>query len=280
MPKTRLDVLLTERGLAPSRERAKALVMAGIVYAGGVKIEKAGDMVASDAVIEVRGEDIPYVSRGGLKLQKAITAHNLDLTGAVCADIGASTGGFTDCMLQHGARRVYAVDVGYGQLAWKLRTDERVVNLERTNIRYVTEEQIPEPLDFGSIDVSFISLTLVLPVLYRLLRDGGEGVCLVKPQFEAGKGKVGKKGVVREPEIHLEVLKKIFAFCGEIGFCVKGIHFSPIKGPEGNIEYLFYFKKSPEPSAFTDSDLAALVEASHQALDRTDGKEHAAEAAD
>ena len=280
MPKTRLDVLLTERGLAPSRERAKALVMAGIVYAGGVKIEKAGDMVASDAVIEVRGEDIPYVSRGGLKLQKAITAHNLDLTGAVCADIGASTGGFTDCMLQHGARRVYAVDVGYGQLAWKLRTDERVVNLERTNIRYVTEEQIPEPLDFGSIDVSFISLTLVLPVLYRLLRDGGEGVCLVKPQFEAGKGKVGKKGVVREPEIHLEVLKKIFAFCGEIGFCVKGIHFSPIKGPEGNIEYLFYFKKSPEPSAFTDSELAALVEASHQALDRKDGKEHAAEAAD
>lgn len=280
MPKTRLDVLLTERGLAPSRERAKALVMAGIVYAGGVKIEKAGDMVASDAVIEVRGEDIPYVSRGGLKLQKAITAHDLDLTGAVCADIGASTGGFTDCMLQHGARRVYAVDVGYGQLAWKLRTDERVVNLERTNIRYVTEEQIPEPLDFGSIDVSFISLTLVLPVLYRLLRDGGEGVCLVKPQFEAGKGKVGKKGVVREPEIHLEVLKKIFAFCGEIGFCVKGIHFSPIKGPEGNIEYLFYFKKSPEPSAFTDGDLAALVEASHQALDRKDGKEHAAEAAD
>lgn len=280
MPKTRLDVLLTERGLAPSRERAKALVMAGIVYAGGVKMEKAGDMVASDAVIEVRGEDIPYVSRGGLKLQKAITAHDLDLTGAVCADIGASTGGFTDCMLQHGARRVYAVDVGYGQLAWKLRTDERVVNLERTNIRYVTEEQIPEPLDFGSIDVSFISLTLVLPVLYRLLRDGGEGVCLVKPQFEAGKGKVGKKGVVREPEIHLEVLKKIFAFCGEIGFCVKGIHFSPIKGPEGNIEYLFYFKKSPEPSAFTDGDLAALVEASHQALDRKDGKEHAAEAAD
>ena len=280
MPKTRLDVLLTERGLAPSRERAKALVMAGIVYAGGVKMEKAGDMVPSDVVIEVRGEDIPYVSRGGLKLQKAIVAHDLDLTGAVCADIGASTGGFTDCMLQHGACRVYAVDVGYGQLAWKLRTDERVVNLERTNIRYVTEEQIPEPLDFGSIDVSFISLTLVLPVLYRLLRDGGEGVCLVKPQFEAGKGKVGKKGVVREPEIHLEVLKKIFAFCGEIGFCVKGIHFSPIKGPEGNIEYLFYFRKSPERSAFADGDLAALVEESHRTLDRKDGNENAAEAAD
>ena len=213
MSKTRLDVLLTDRGLAPSRERAKALIMAGTVYIGGVKAEKAGDMVPEDAAVEVRGEAIPYVSRGGLKLQKAIEAHQLDLTGAVCADIGASTGGFTDCMLQHGAKRVYAIDVGYGQLAWKLRTDERVVNLERTNIRYVTEEQIPELLDFGSIDVSFISLTLVLPVLYRLLRDGGEGICLVKPQFEAGKGKVGKKGVVREPEIHLEVLKKIFAFC-------------------------------------------------------------------
>lgn len=267
MSKTRLDVLLTDRGLAPSRERAKALIMAGTVYVGGVKAEKAGDMVPEDAAVEVRGEAIPYVSRGGLKLQKAIEAHQLDLTGAVCADIGASTGGFTDCMLQHGAKRVYAIDVGYGQLAWKLRTDERVVNLERTNIRYVTEEQIPELLDFGSIDVSFISLTLVLPVLYRLLRDGGEGICLVKPQFEAGKGKVGKKGVVREPEIHLEVLKKIFAFCGEVGLSVKGIHFSPIKGPEGNIEYLFYFKKSPEPSVFTEEDLAQLVVRSHEVLD-------------
>ncbi len=279
MSKTRLDVLLTDRGLAPSRERAKALIMAGTVYIGGVKAEKAGDMVPEDAAVEVRGEAIPYVSRGGLKLQKAIKAHQLDLTGAVCADIGASTGGFTDCMLQHGAKRVYAIDVGYGQLAWKLRTDERVVNLERTNIRYVTEEQIPELLDFGSIDVSFISLTLVLPVLYRLLRDGGEGICLVKPQFEAGKGKVGKKGVVREPEIHLEVLKKIFAFCGEVGLSVKGIHFSPIKGPEGNIEYLFYFKKSPEPSVFTEEDLAQLVVRSHEALDRKDGRENGAETA-
>lgn len=279
MSKTRLDVLLTDRGLAPSRERAKALIMAGTVYIGGVKAEKAGDMVPEDADVEVRGEAIPYVSRGGLKLQKAIEAHQLDLTGAVCADIGASTGGFTDCMLQHGAKRVYAIDVGYGQLAWKLRTDERVVNLERTNIRYVTEEQIPELLDFGSIDVSFISLTLVLPVLYRLLRDGGEGICLVKPQFEAGKGKVGKKGVVREPEIHLEVLKKIFAFCGEVGLSVKGIHFSPIKGPEGNIEYLFYFKKSPEPSVFTEEDLAQLVVRSHEALDRKDGRENGAETA-
>ncbi len=280
MTKTRLDVLLTDRGLAPSRERAKALIMAGTVYVGGVKAEKAGDMVPFDADIEVRGEAIPYVSRGGLKLQKAIEAHSLDLTGAVCIDIGASTGGFSDCMLQHGARRVYAVDVGYGQLAWKLRTDERVVNLERTNIRYVTEEQIPEPLDFGSIDVSFISLTLVLPVLFRLLRDGGEGVCLVKPQFEAGKGKVGKKGVVREPEIHLEVLQKIFSFCGELGLCVKGIHFSPIKGPEGNIEYLFYFQKSPAPSPFIADDLAGLVTQSHLELDRKDDKQNGTKAAD
>ena len=278
--KIRLDQYLVQHGLIQSRERAKAMIMAGVVFVNEQKVDKAGEMIKEDAKVEVRGHDIGYVSRGGLKLEKAMQCFPLTPNGKVCMDIGASTGGFTDCMLQNGAVKVYAVDVGYGQLAWKLRTDERVVNLERTNIRYVTEEQIPEPLDFGSIDVSFISLTLVLPVLYRLLRDGGEGVCLVKPQFEAGKGKVGKKGVVREPEIHLEVLKKIFAFCGEIGFCVKGIHFSPIKGPEGNIEYLFYFKKSPEPSAFTDSDLAALVEASHQALDRKDGKEHAAEAAD
>ncbi len=270
MSKIRLDSLLTERNLAPSRERAKALIMAGVVYVAGVKADKAGDMVPADAEVEVRGEPLPFVSRGGLKLQKAIEAHSLDLTGNVCADIGASTGGFTDCMLQHGASKVYAIDVGYGQLAWKLRNDPRVVNLERTNIRYVTEEQIPELLDFGSVDVSFISLTLVLPVLHRLLRDGGQGVCLVKPQFEAGKGKVGKKGVVREPEIHSEVLRKIFSFCKELGLCVKGIHFSPIKGPEGNIEYLFYFQKSTEDSTFTDEDLAQLVLRSHQELDRKD----------
>jgi len=267
--KTRLDVLMVEQGLAESREKAKALIMTGNVFVNGEKVDKAGTPVDSAAKVEVTGGQLKYVSRGGLKLEKAIDAHGLDLTGNICMDIGASTGGFSDCMLQNGASKVYAVDVGYGQLAWKLRTDERVVNMERTNIRYVTHEQVPEELDFGSVDVSFISLTLVLPVLHSLLRDGGRGVCLVKPQFEAGKDKVGKKGVVREPEIHLEVLNKIFAFCAEIGLCVKGIHFSPIKGPEGNIEYLFYFEKSAEVSPYGEEDLAALVKASHEALDKT-----------
>ena len=270
MTKNRLDVLMVEQGLAPSREKAKALIMAGLVFVDGEKDDKAGAMVAADAAIRVNGETLPYVSRGGLKLQKAIEAHHLDLSGCVCADIGASTGGFSDCMLQHGAKKVYAIDVGYGQLAWKLRNDARVVNLERTNIRYVTDEQIPEQLDFGSVDVSFISLTLVLPVLFRFLKDGGAGVCLVKPQFEAGKGKVGKKGVVREPEIHLEVLQKIYRFCGELGLSIQGIHFSPIKGPEGNIEYLFYFVKSPEPTPFSEEDLEELVRESHVQLDRKD----------
>lgn len=265
--KSRLDILMVEQGLAPSREKAKAMIMAGEVFVNGEKEDKAGASISADAQIKVVGNALPYVSRGGLKLEKAMKAHEIDLNGAICADIGASTGGFTDCMLQNGAKKVYAIDVGYGQLAWKLRTDDRVVNLERTNVRYVTEEQIPDPLDFGSIDVSFISLTLVLPVLYRLLRDGGQGVCLVKPQFEAGKGKVGKKGVVREPEIHLEVLTKIYDFCGELGLCIKGIHFSPIKGPEGNIEYLYFFEKSTEPTAFSKDDLKALVQASHEALD-------------
>jgi len=265
--KERLDILMVEQGLAPSREKAKALIMAGTVLVNGEKVDKAGTPVDAAAKIQVSGGALPYVSRGGLKLEKAIKAHGIDLSGNICVDIGASTGGFSDCMLQNGASKVYAVDVGYGQLAWKLRTDPRVVNLERTNVRYVTAEQIPDPLDFGSVDVSFISLTLVLPVLYRLLREGGRGVCLVKPQFEAGKGKVGKKGVVREPEIHLEVLEKVFTFCGELGLCVKGIHFSPIKGPEGNIEYLFYFEKSAEASPFSKEDLAELVKASHQALD-------------
>ena len=270
MTKNRLDVLMVEQGLAPSREKAKALIMSGIVFVGDEKIDKAGAMVPTDAVIRINGETLPFVSRGGLKLQKAIEAHDLDLSGCVCADIGASTGGFSDCMLQHGAKKVYAIDVGYGQLAWKLRTDPRVVNLERTNIRYVTEEQIPEALDFGSIDVSFISLTLVLPVLHRFLKEGGGGVCRVKPQFEAGKGKVGKKGVVRDPAVHLEVLKKIYDFCGELGLCIKGVHFSPIKGPEGNIEYLYYFVKSPEATMFTEGDLQKLVSDSHAQLDRKD----------
>lgn len=267
MAKKRLDVLLCERGLAESRQRAQADIMGGFVYVDGQKALKAGMPVGEEAVLEVRGRAIPYVSRGGLKLEKAIHAHQLSLADNICIDIGASTGGFSDCMLQNGASKVYAVDVGYGQLAWKLRTDPRVVNLERTNIRYVTREQVPDPLDFGSVDVSFISLTLVLPVLFELLKPGGRGVCLVKPQFEAGKGKVGKKGVVREPEIHLEVLDKIFDFCGELGLSVQGIHYSPIKGPEGNIEYLFYFEKSDAPSPFTHEDLAQLVTESHQALD-------------
>ncbi len=266
--KIRLDAALVERGLVPSREKAKALIMAGVVYVGGEKSDKAGNFVGPDSEIEVRENPLRYVSRGGLKLEKAIRKHAFDLTGKICIDIGASSGGFTDCMLQNGAKRVYAVDVGYGQLAWSLRTDERVVNLERTNIRYVTSEQIPEPLDFGSIDVSFISLTLVLPVFRSLLRVGGEGICLVKPQFEAGKGKVGKKGVVRDPEIHAEVLKKILDFCNQNGFLVLDMDYSPIKGPEGNIEYLFYIRKCSEISLFTEEDIARLVEQSHRELDR------------
>ncbi len=266
--KIRLDTALVERGLVSSREKAKALIMAGVVYVDEEKSDKAGNFVGSDSRIEVRENPLRYVSRGGLKLEKAIKKHGFDLTGKTCIDIGASSGGFTDCMLQNGAKRVYAVDVGYGQLAWSLRMDERVVNLERTNIRYVTETQIPEELDFGSIDVSFISLTLVLPVLHRLLKESGEGICLVKPQFEAGKGKVGKKGVVREPEIHAEVLQKILDFCNTNGFLVIDMDFSPIKGPEGNIEYLFYIKKSDKASPFTEEDVSRLVAQSHEALDR------------
>ncbi len=266
--KIRLDAALVERGLVPSREKAKALIMAGVVYVGGEKSDKAGNFVGPDSKIEVRENPLRYVSRGGLKLEKAIRKHHFDLTGRVCIDIGASSGGFTDCMLQNGAKRVYAVDVGYGQLAWSLRTDSRVVNLERTNIRYVTEEQIPEPLDFGSVDVSFISLTLVLPVFRRLLKEGGEGICLIKPQFEAGKGKVGKKGVVREPEIHCEVLKKMLDFCNDHGFLVLDMDYSPIKGPEGNIEYLFYIRKCDGASSYTEEDISRLVERSHEELDR------------
>ena len=265
--KIRLDAAVTEKGLAESREKAKALIMAGCVLVDGEKCDKAGTFIKSDSVIEIKGNPLKYVSRGGLKLEKAIQKHHFDLTGKVCIDIGASSGGFTDCMLQNGASRVYAVDVGYGQLAWSLRNDPRVVNLERTNIRYVTEEQIPQLLDFGSVDVSFISLTLVLPVLHRLLKETGEALCLVKPQFEAGKGKVGKKGVVREPEIHCEVLEKILNFCNQNGFWGLDMDYSPIKGPEGNIEYLFYMKKSNQISSLNDQDVQNLVAESHQCLD-------------
>ncbi len=265
--KQRLDILLVERGFTQSRERAKALVMSGVVYVNGQKNDKPGNMVSLDCEITVTGQDIKYVSRGGLKLEKAISSFHIKLENRICMDIGASTGGFSDCMLQNGAQRVYAVDVGYGQLAWKLRTDERVVNLERTNIRYVTPEQVPDPLDFISIDVSFISLTLVLPVAKMLLKDGGEAVCLVKPQFEAGKGRVGKKGVVREPEIHLEVLEKIARFVTENGFLLTGADFSPIRGPEGNIEYLFYLRKADKLKITVQIDLEQLVQKSHECFE-------------
>ena len=262
--KLRLDSLLVERGFAASRERAKALIMAGIVYIDEQKVTKPGETVNSQCAIRVAGSDIKYVSRGGLKLEKALKTFPICLSGKVCMDIGASTGGFSDCMLQNGASKVYAVDVGYGQLAWKLRTDERIINLERTNIRYVTREHIPDEISFASIDVSFISLTLVLPVAHSLLADGGEIVCLVKPQFEAGKGKVGKKGVVREPEIHLEVVTRIAEFAVQNGFLLMGADYSPIKGPEGNIEYLFCLKKSQNPEFSPDINLQGLVERSHR----------------
>ncbi len=254
--KQRLDVALVERGLIASREKAKVVIMEGLVYVNGQKSDKAGAQVKDDDKIEVRGETLRYVSRGGKKLEKAMQVFPITLNDCICIDIGASTGGFTDCMLQNGAKKVYSVDVGYGQLAWSLRTDERVVNLERTNIRYVTEEQIPDPIDFISVDVSFISLTLVLPVAYQLLRPGAQMVCLVKPQFEAGKDKVGKKGVVREPQIHKEVIQKVAASAKELGFLRMGLDFSPIKGPEGNIEYLLFLKKPENETQESEENLA------------------------
>lgn len=244
MNKERIDVLLVEKGFFESREKAKASIMAGVVYANEQKVDKAGEEVSVDAKIEVRENICPYVSRGGLKLEKAVKLFGVNLKDKVCMDIGASTGGFTDCMLQNGAKKVFSVDVGYGQFAWKLRQDERVVCMERTNIRYVTDEQIGEKLDFASIDVSFISLTKVLPVAFNLLKDDGEVVALIKPQFEAGREQVGKKGVVRDSKVHKEVIEKIIAFSESIGFCVKNLSFSPIKGPEGNIEFLLYLGKS------------------------------------
>ncbi len=263
--KRRLDVYLTEQKLAESREKAKALIMAGQIYVNGKKAEKAGADIPEDAVVELRGEPMRYVSRGGLKLEKALQVFPVDLAGAVCMDIGASTGGFTDCMLQNGAKKVYCVDVGTGQLAKKLREDGRVINLEQTNIRYVTREKIPEPVDFISVDVSFISLTLVLPVVQELLKENGAAVCLVKPQFEAGRGKVGKNGVVREPETHREVLKKILAFSREAGFAIKGLDYSPVKGPEGNIEYLMLLQKGAPDSSLQFSP-EQIVENSHGEL--------------
>ena len=261
--KQRLDVYLSESQPGLSREKAKALIMEGMVYVNGQKSDKAGEAIGPKDIVEIRGELPKYVSRGGLKLEKALQNFPLSLEGAVCMDIGASTGGFTDCMLQNGAGKVYSIDVGYGQLAWKLRSDPRVVNLERTNVRYLTREQVPELADFVSVDVSFISLTKVLPVARRFMKDEACAVCLVKPQFEAGKGRVGKKGVVREPEIHLEVLHRILAFAEGAGFSPEHLDFSPVKGPEGNIEYLVMLRKSENPKQAEGISPEDIVTASH-----------------
>ena len=266
--KTRLDVAVFEQGYAPSREKAKAIIMAGIVYVNNQKVDKAGFELKEGDVLEVRGKTLQYVSRGGLKLEKAMQEFPITLEGKICMDVGASTGGFTDCMLQNGAVKVYSVDVGYGQLAWKLRTDERVVNLERTNFRYATREQIPDEVDFASVDVSFISLKHILPKLNTLLAPDGQAVCLIKPQFEAGKEKVGKKGVVRDLNVHLEVVENVINLALENGFSVMGLQFSPIKGPEGNIEYLIYLNKSQEPVVSDDVNAKELVNMSHTELDK------------
>lgn len=265
--KKRLDILVYEKGFAESREKAKAIIMAGQVYVNNQKADKCGASYDETVELEVRGSTLKYVSRGGLKLEKAINSFDLDLNGKITMDIGASTGGFTDCMLQNGAKKVYSIDVGYGQLAWKLRTDDRVVNLERTNMRKVTREQVPDPVDFFSVDVSFISLRLILPVARGLMADKAQAVCLIKPQFEAGREKVGKKGVVRDPAVHAEVVRNIFDFCLENGFDVLNLDFSPIKGPEGNIEYLIHLQKSDDPKSFTDITPEELVRRSHETLD-------------
>ena len=264
--KERLDVLLVQRQLAPSREKAKAMIMEGIVFVEGQREDKAGASFNTEAAIELRGSTLRYVSRGGLKLEKAIKNFDISLEGKVCMDIGASTGGFTDCMLQNGARKVYAIDVGYGQFAWKLRQDVRVVCMEKTNIRYVLPEDIGEPVDFASVDVSFISLSKVLMPARELLTEEGEMVCLIKPQFEAGREKVGKKGVVRDPKVHEEVIHNVRSCCRELGFFVKYLDFSPIKGPEGNIEYLIYIQRRRNQEQEEQVDVAAVVAQAHGTL--------------
>jgi len=266
--KERLDVLLVNRGLADSREKAKAIIMSGNVYVDGQKEDKAGSSFNETVNIEVRGNTLKYVSRGGLKLEKAMENFDVTIEGKICMDVGSSTGGFTDCMLQNGAVKVYSVDVGHGQLAWKLRNDERVVCMEKTNIRYVTPEDIADKIDFSSIDVSFISLTKVLGPVKELLSDDGQIVCLIKPQFEAGREKVGKHGVVRDSAVHLEVIEKVIDFAISIGFEVLNLEFSPVKGPEGNIEYLLHLQKHTEGS-YPDVpfEAAQVVEKAHAALD-------------
>lgn len=271
--KQRLDAELVSRGIIQSRERAKAEIMAGKVYVNGQKADKAGELVTPADNIEFRGEQLKYVSRGGLKLEKAMELYGFRLDGKVCMDVGASTGGFTDCMLQSGASKVYSVDVGYGQLAWNLRQSEKVVNLERTNIRYITKEQVPDTVDFVSIDVSFISLGLVIPVLPPLLADDAMMVCLVKPQFEAGREKVGKHGVVRDPATHIEVLERAVGFAKKSGFGIVGIEFSPIKGPQGNIEYLMVLSRSKPELDISSDDIRKLVESSHDELDKKEASQ-------
>ncbi|MBQ2971428.1 MAG: TlyA family RNA methyltransferase [Ruminococcus sp.] len=266
--KKRLDVLVFEKGFAESREKAKAIIMAGQVYVNNQKADKAGVSYDENLPLEVRGDTQKYVSRGGYKLEKAMNSFPITLNDKITMDIGASTGGFTDCMLQNGAKKVYSVDVGYGQLAWKLRNDERVVNLERTNMRYVTDEQVPDKIDFFSVDVSFISLKLILPVARELLSESGEAVCLIKPQFEAGKENVGKNGVVRDKNVHIDVVETIIDFCLNNGFDVLGLDFSPIKGPQGNIEYLIHIRKADVPELLTDKTAVAVVIDSHAELDK------------
>ena len=263
--KERLDVMMVNRGLAESREKAKAIIMSGIVYVDNIKEDKAGSTFDEKAQIEVRGNTLKYVSRGGLKLEKAMDCFGVSLAGKVAMDVGSSTGGFTDCMLQNGAVKVYSVDVGHGQLAWKLRNDERVVCMEKTNIRYVTPDDIEDRIEFASIDVSFISLTKVLSPVKELLTDDGEIVCLIKPQFEAGREKVGKKGVVRDQKVHVEVVEMIVDFARQIGFKTLDLSYSPIKGPEGNIEYLLYITKD-QTKENKEFDIKAMVEESHRCL--------------
>ncbi len=266
--KERIDIVLVEKGLAPTRERAKALIMEGIVFVNNQKCDKAGTFVKSEDTVEVRGKALKYVSRGGLKLEKAMASFDIDLKGCICADIGASTGGFTDCMLQNGAVKVYSIDVGYGQLAWSLRNNERVINLENTNFRNVTCEQIPDPLDFASVDVSFISLSLILPVLNPLLKDKAKAVCLIKPQFEAGRENVGKNGVVREKSVHIAVIEKIIDIVLKNGFSLLNLDYSPIKGPKGNIEYLCFIEKSENSENLCSISVQEVVEQSYAELNK------------
>ena len=268
--KERLDVLLVKRNLAASREKAKAIIMSGNVYVDDQKEDKPGTLFKEESKIEVRGHTLPYVSRGGLKLEKALKNFDVSVKGKTCTDVGSSTGGFTDCMLQNGAVKVFAIDVGRGQLDWKLRQDDRVVCMEKTNIRYVTPEEIPDRIQFVSIDVSFISLTKVLGPVKALMEPDGEVVCLIKPQFEAGREKVGKKGVVREKSVHLEVIEMVASFAGSIGFEALHLEFSPIKGPEGNIEYLLHLRNCTDGSSFANDTIGAseIVEKAHETLDK------------